>query len=145
MRTPLPPEKGWRTACTEEQGFGSERHNRTLDLLNGQRVAMVGDSVTRYEYIELAFYITHGQCPEERKQRGLSTIILQTAVFGKAKKPFFLKSSEVLNTVSAQRQAHETCACIEKTRHTDGPATAEEIRDFFYRDAEVGQFCCARN
>ena len=98
---------------------------------------MVGDSVTRYQYIELAFYVTYGLCPEERKRRGFKTPILQTAAFAEGWPAFYKKSSQVLNAVSPQRQTHETCACV-KLYHTDGTATSEEIRNFFYTDAQVG-------
>lgn len=34
--------------CWAEQGTGSPRHEQVLDLLNGRKLAFVGDSLTRY-------------------------------------------------------------------------------------------------
>jgi hypothetical protein len=36
-------------SCSGEDGVGSARHEQVLDLLNGRKLAFVGDSLTRYD------------------------------------------------------------------------------------------------
>ena len=39
--------------CADEKGLWSATYNRTIELLDMQRVTFVGDSLGRYQYLEL--------------------------------------------------------------------------------------------
>eukprot|EP00760_Papus_ankaliazontas_P006759 PhM_4_TR1315/c2_g7_i7/m.52878 len=59
----LSPWQPWvynTTKCTEKQWLAREVHlnrSRVLRALRGKHIVMIGDSVTRYQYLNLVYYL----------------------------------------------------------------------------------------
>eukprot|EP00760_Papus_ankaliazontas_P006755 PhM_4_TR1315/c2_g7_i3/m.52879 len=62
----LSPWQPWvhdTTKCTKEQWLAREVHlnrSRVLRALRGKHIVMIGDSVTRYQYLNLVYYLRTG-------------------------------------------------------------------------------------
>ena len=51
--------------CSDEPGLNSAAQLQALDILNGRSIGMIGDSVTRYQYLALGHYLVHGTCAQD--------------------------------------------------------------------------------
>lgn len=89
----------------------------------------------RYQYLELAFFLTYGRCPElDGSEYGY---ILSEALYN-GWSEFFTNSSEVLNVDAAPRYTREHCLCA---RIQLLPKMVNERRHFIYEDVQVGCSC----
>lgn len=122
-----------RHGCAHEQGVGSRAHSNALDRLNGRKLVFVGDSISRYQYLELASYIVTGRCPAQNR-----TDYILSERSWQQWPAFHRGSSDQLNTRSDTFRATETCFC---TRERLLPGEVNEQRSFLYSDIEVRVRC----
>lgn len=129
--------------CANEAGVGSHAHEQTLDRLNGRSVVLLGDSVTRYQYLELAYYIVYGYCPSRETLPGQYILSEQGWESWDA---FYKASSEQLTARTDKIVTSEHCFC---SRAFLWPGRVHEARTFRYNDFEVRQlrdtFCWRRS
>ena len=118
------------TPCADEAGAGSLAHEHFLDRLNGRRIVFVGDSLSRYQYLELAYYAVYGLCPDEHDPE----YILSEASFNSDWTRFYHESSQLLTSNNSTFQTTETCFC---SRSWLQPGSVNEQRVFQYSDVEV--------
>jgi hypothetical protein len=124
-------------ACAWEAGRGSRSHERALNRLNGRGIVFVGDSVSRYQYLELAYYVTHGKCPDKLAPEYI--LSAYAAGFPEATRwiSFYNSSTSQLNFKGDVRWSKETCFCA---RMDLLPGQVVENRAFEYQDIEVRYF-----
>lgn len=84
----------------------------------------------RYQYLELAYYLTYGHCPDQESDYGY--ILSEKLYNGWAE--FFKNSSEVLNVNHPPMHTREVCLC---TRLDLLPRMVSERRHFVYEDMQV--------
>ena len=84
----------------------------------------------RYQYLELAYYLTYGLCPDETSEYGY--ILSEKAYSGWAE--FFKNSSDVLNVHNPPIYTREVCLC---NRINLQPKMVNERRHFTYQDIQV--------
>ena len=94
--------------CSEEAGLSSSDHLRALDMLNGRFVVMVGDSVTRYQYLALAHYLVHGTCAHDRDPDS-DTLSLINEEGWNSWEAYFTATSAALTGVNEAVVSTETC------------------------------------
>ena len=114
--------------CDLETGPGSSSHEWALNRLNGKSIVLIGDSRIRFQYLELAYYLVHGQCPDKASP----SYILTYGAEGF--RTFFKESTEQLNRRTEQFTADEICMCH---RLDLMPGQVSEQRVFSYRDRQV--------
>jgi hypothetical protein len=115
-------------ACRSERGPNSYSHEWTLNRLNGKKIMLIGDSVTRYQYLEFAYYVVYGKCPEQDKDYVISE------EWYDGWDDFFTKTSTVLSVDSPPIRTQETCLCA---REELIPGRVSETRVFTYVDKQV--------
>jgi hypothetical protein len=93
-------------------------------------------SACRYQYLELAFFLTYGHCPN--MQPSDYGYILSEKYYN-GWDEFFKNSSAVLNVDAAPVFAREICVCA---RLDLQPRLVNERRSFVYEDMEVGCRLC---
>lgn len=122
-------------ACSREAGTGSRSHERALDRLNGRRIVFVGDSVSRYQYLELAYFAIYGVCPDQKAAPEYILSAYSAGFHEETRWPSFYNSStSQLNFKGDVRWSKETCFCA----RTDlAPGKVFENRAFEYQDSEV--------
>lgn len=89
------------------------------------------EQVYRYQYLELAFFLTYGHCPDQEPSE-YGYILSERAYMGWDQ--FFKNSSDVLNVDTPPRHTREICLCS-RTRLL--PRLVTERRQFIYDDIEV--------
>jgi hypothetical protein len=132
--------EAWLQVCADEKGPLSSRHNRTLDLLNGRSIMFIGDSTTRYQYLELAYYTIYGQCPDPLSDSYIlseSVIRERADQVGKSEAQrwatFYRQTTAQLNANLGSRWSREACFCSRMGGHHP----IAETRLFSMEDAEV--------
>lgn len=89
----------------------------------------LGDSVQRYQYLELAYYVVYGRCPS---RAGKHFILAEVRDDNWTK--FYQESSEQLNRSDDFYQSTEVCFC---TRLALEPGLVHEQRLFQYSDLQA--------
>jgi hypothetical protein len=117
--------------CDEETGKHSGSHEEYLNRLNGKRIVFVGDSGSRYQYLELAHYLVYGTCPDA----GTMPYMLNEVTYTNWN-DFYYNTSAMLSVNSGVFRSTETCFC---TRYENrlSPEDSLENRIFTYVDIEV--------
>lgn len=93
---------------------------------------------SRYQYLELAYYLTYGRCPDPEEE----PFILNQANFDSFQN-FYKVSSELLNVRRSSLRSREVCLCV---RLSLEPGDIEEQRSYVYEDDKVSSqslCCCA--
>jgi len=98
-------------------------HQNLLPKEKGLRLLMMGDSITRYMYLSLTYYLSHGMWYSEIYSRGGDCYLVSSATF--ADFPHFLRFG---NSVVGP-YAHENCDC-----RRDGPTTDNNYENRFFYD-----------
>eukprot|EP00892_Ulva_mutabilis_P008726 jgi/Ulvmu1/6225/UM028_0083.1 len=112
--------------CADEHGPGSEAHEAAINRLDGKRIVFIGDVSVRYQYLELAYYLSHGRCPDPDD----ANYILDQDRFDDFNE-FYRVSSQVLNIRRVDIRSREVCIC---TRLALEPGQVEEQRSYVYED-----------
>jgi hypothetical protein len=121
--------------CDKETGSGSLAHEHVLDRLNGRKLILIGDSVSRYQYLELAFYVLFGKCPDKDSSNYiLSERTYSTDLGTRDWAKFYAETSKQLNVKSTKFSSTETCFCA---RLSLSPGSVIEQRAFQYTDIQV--------
>jgi hypothetical protein len=115
--------------CKSETGPGSRQHQRALDILGGHVITFIGDSVTRYQYLELAYYLARGVCPADEDEQSVTSEMQWGGWHA-----FYRGSSALLNHETDSGVSSETCFC---TRAELAPGRVHELRSFRYDGAQV--------
>jgi hypothetical protein len=116
--------------CNKQSGPHSWHHEEYLKRLDGRRIVFIGDSITRYQYLELAYYIVYGSCPDRTGERGYIISEMEFSSWP----DFYKKSSDTLTVQNELFLSTELCVC---TRLELSPGMTHEIRTFTYIDVEV--------
>jgi hypothetical protein len=115
--------------CASEKGPHSIVHEHYLNRLDGKRIVFIGDSITRYQYLELAYYLTRGKCPDPQDEG----YILSEAKHASWRQ-FYKASSSALNLDADNFNSRELCLC---SRTDLAPGKVMEERTFTYTDVQV--------
>lgn len=121
--------KGAVHRCPDPYGEYSPDQERFIDALNGKKVVFIGDSITRYQYLELASFLTHGLCVNATDP-GEHGYYLSHQGYSSWHE-FYTKSSDALNFQSALLNTREMCLCA---RIKLAPGYATEHRTYTYHD-----------
>jgi hypothetical protein len=124
------PDRQWSGVrrCSQERGPRSRAHQTYVDRLDGKRIVFVGDSTVRYQYLELAYFLAHGVCPE-------SDLLDEHAFDGW--KDFYNHTSALLGHTTERYRTTEICLCARSEGWPVEPGTVSEDRHFSYIDNEV--------
>lgn len=114
--------------CLDELG-PLNSHDEAIQALDGKRIFFVGDSITRYQYLELAYFAAHKRCPDPTRPH----YVLSEAWF-KGWNDFYAKVSTHLEV---ETETHRTSELSMATRITLGPLHVCEHRTFHYEDSKV--------
>jgi hypothetical protein len=82
----------------------------------------------RYQYLELAYFLLHGVCPD-------STMLDEHSY--SSWKDFYNQTSAILDHSSYRVSSTEVCLCARAEGWPVVPGTVSEDRHFLYLDAEV--------
>lgn len=117
--------------CAHESGLGSHAHEDTLNKLNERSVVFIGDSVSRYQYLELAYYVVHGVCPSRDAHPGKYIL---SELGWPDWDTYFRETSEQVTRATSKSISVERCFC---RRAELSPGRAQELRTFRYNDFQV--------
>lgn len=95
-----------------------------LNRSNGE-----SDKCCRYQYLELAFYLSYGRCPAPGDEK----YILNQENFDSYNE-FYKVSSQALNVRKSTFRSRELCICA---RLSLSPREIEEQRTYVYEDLKV--------
>ena len=118
--------------CSDEAG-PSNTWEKAMQTLDGKRLFFVGDSITRYQYLELAYFAAHKRCPDPTR----SDYVLCEAWYGGFNE-FYAHASSSLNVVTDTHRTYERSMAA---RVKLQPSRVCEHRTFHYQDSKVG--CCS--
>ena len=104
-------------------------HDQAMQALNGKRIYFVGDSITRYQYLELAYFAAHKRCPDPTRP----FYVLSEAWFN-GWDDFYASVSAHLEVES---DTHRTSEISMASRILLRPLFVGEHRTFHYEDAKV--------
>jgi hypothetical protein len=116
--------------CAHETGTGSRAHENTIDRLSGRHLVFIGDSVSRYQYLALAYYVVTGKCADPNS----AEYILSELSFSGSWETFYKRTSEMLTIENQKFRTTETCFC---SRLALRPGKLVENRSFQYTDMQV--------
>lgn len=114
--------------CLDEFG-PMNSHDEAIQALDGKRIYFVGDSITRYQYLELAYFAAHKRCPDPTQPH----YILSEAWF-EGWNDFY---ANVSTQLEVNTETHRTSELSMATRITLRPLDVCEHRTFHYEDAKV--------
>lgn len=104
-------------------------HDQAMQALNGKRIYFVGDSITRYQYLELAYFAAHKRCPDPTRP----FYVLSEAWFN-GWDDFYASVSAHLEV---ETETHRTSEISMASRILLRPLLVGEHRTFHYEDAKV--------
>eukprot|EP00892_Ulva_mutabilis_P004682 jgi/Ulvmu1/2586/UM014_0037.1 len=117
--------------CVDEFG-PNNTHSRAMDALDGKRIFFVGDSITRYQYLELAYFAAHKRCPDPLRP----DYVLSESWYG-GFNDFYAHASASLEV---NTDTHRTSELSMATRIKLRPLRVCEHRTFHYEDAQGRSF-----
>jgi hypothetical protein len=116
--------------CAHETGMGSRAHENAIDRLSDRYLVFIGDSLSRYQYLALAYYLVTGKCADPSS----GEYILSERSFDRNWPRFYKRTSEILTTQNQKFRTTETCFC---SRIDLKPGKLVENRSFRYSDIQV--------